>query len=157
MGDWIDHMTTVFPEVRLKRFLEMRGADGGPWRRLCALPAYWVGLLYDGPTLDAAWDLVKDWTEADHRGLRDTVPRLGLSAPFGRGTVKDVALETLALSRAGLQARARLDRHGRDESIYLETLQNIAASGRTPAEDMVSDFEGRWGGNVDEAYRDYVY
>jgi glutamate--cysteine ligase len=157
LGDWIDHMTTVFPEVRLKRFLEMRGADGGPWRRLCALPAFWVGLLYDSAALDAAWDLVKDWTQAEHQGLRDLVPAQGLAAPFRKGTVRDIALETIAIARSGLKARGRLDRHGRDESIYLETLETIAQSGRTSADDMLADFHGRWGGNVDEAFRDYVY
>jgi len=157
LGDWTDHLTTVFPEVRLKKFLEMRGADGGPWRRLCALPAFWVGLLYDGVALDAAWDLVKDWTPQDHAALRDGVPRGGLKTPFRGGRVQDLALQALAIAGDGLKRRARLDQFGRDESIFLETLQGIARSGNTPAEDMLADFNGRWGGNVDEVFRDYSY
>jgi glutamate--cysteine ligase len=157
LGDWSDHLTTVFPEVRLKRFLEMRGADGGPWRRLCALPAFWVGLLYDQGALDAAWDLVKDWTPEDHVALRLGVPRGGLKTPFRSGAVRDVALRVLEISRRGLRQRARLDRYGRDESIFLETLQGIAQSGMTPADDMLADFTGRWQGRIDRIYREYSY
>ncbi len=157
MGDWSDHLTTIFPEVRLKKFLEMRGADGGPWRRLCALPAFWVGLLYDSVSLDAAWDLVKDWTPEDHVALRNGVPTHGLKTPFQNGTVRDLALRVLDISREGLKRRARPDRHGRDETIFLETLQSIAQSGITPAEDMLADFQGRWGGSVDPVFREYAY
>ena len=157
LGDWVDHLTTMFPEVRLKRFLEMRGADGGPWRRLCALPAFWVGLLYDSTALDAAWDLVKGWTTQDHAALRADVPRLGLRTPFRGTTLRELAIEALAIADAGLKRRARLDRYDRDESIFLETLQSIAQSGRTPADDMLDDYHGRWGGSVDEAFRDYCY
>ncbi|OIR06143.1 glutamate--cysteine ligase GshA [mine drainage metagenome] len=157
LGDWTDHLTTVFPEVRLKRFLEMRGADGGPWRRLCALPAFWVGLLYDTAALDAAWDLVKDWTVEEHDALRRDVPKQGLHTPFRQGTVRDLALATLEIARGGLARRARLDRFGRDESIFLETLQSIAASGRSPAEEMLSDFTSRWGGSVNGLFSDHSY
>ncbi len=157
MGDWADHLTTVFPEVRLKRYLEMRGADGGPWRRLCALPAYWVGLLYDTAALDAAWDLVKDWTVEEHRALREAVPKQGLKTPFRGGTVRDLALETLAMARGGLNRRRCLDAHGRDESIFLETLDGIARSGRAMADDMLTDYYGRWGASVDEVFREYSY
>jgi glutamate--cysteine ligase len=155
LGDWADHLTTVFPEVRLKRFLEMRGADGGPWRRLCALPAFWVGLLYGA--LDDAWDMVADWTVAEHEALRAAVPRQGLAAPFRGGTVRDLAIRALAIARSGLRARGRLDGYGRDESVYLETLDAIAQSGRTPAEEMLADFHGRWCGDVDEVFREYCY
>lgn len=157
IGDWTDHMTTAFPEVRLKKYLEMRGADGGPWRRLCALPAFWVGLLYDQTSLDAAWDLVKDWSIEEHDLLRNHVPAQGLKTPFRNGTVRDLALQALEISRDGLKRRARLDGYGRDESIFLETLQSIAASGITPAEDMLADFEGRWGGSVDPLFKDHSY
>jgi len=157
IGDWTDHMTTAFPEVRLKKYLEMRGADGGPWRRLCALPAFWVGLLYDQTSLDAAWDLVKDWSIEEHDQLRNHVPAQGLKTPFRNGTVRDLALQALEISRDGLKRRARLDGFGRDESIFLETLQSIAASGMTPAEDMLADFEGRWGGSVDRLFKDHSY
>lgn len=157
LGDWVDHLTTMFPEVRLKRFLEMRGADGGPWRRLCALPAFWVGLLYDQTALDAAWDLTKDWTIEEHSALRDAVPTNGLATRFRDGTVRDLAVQALAIAEDGLKRRACRDAYGRDESIFLQTLNSIAQSGVTPAEDMLADFHGRWAGNVDEAFRDYCY
>jgi len=137
MSDWSDHLTTVFPEVRLKRYIEMRGADGGPWRRLCALPALWTGLLYDGASLDGAAELVADWTEAERQGLRRDVPRLGLKTPFRRGKLRDVALRMVYLARDGLRRRRRLDQTGQDESHFLETLIEIAESGRTPAEQSV--------------------
>jgi glutamate--cysteine ligase len=157
MGDWADHLTTVFPEVRLKRYIERRGADGGPWRRLCALPAYWVGLLYDTVALDAAWDLVKDWTLEERASLRTNVPRLGLKAPFRQGTVQDIARETLKIARDGLDRRSHRDSFGRTESIFLETLDRSAESGLTPADEMLADFAGRWGGDIDEVYRDHCY
>ncbi|MTJ84031.1 MAG: glutamate--cysteine ligase [Telmatospirillum sp.] len=157
LGDWVDHLTTLFPEVRLKKFLEMRGADGGPWRRLCALPAFWVGLLYDQTALDAAWDMVRDWTLEEHTLLRDTVPTRGLATPFRTGTVRDLAREALAIAEAGLIRRAKVDTYGRTEAIFLQTLRNIVERGRTPAEEMLADFNGRWGGSVDEAFRDYCY
>jgi glutamate--cysteine ligase len=157
MGDWVDHMTTVFPEVRLKRYLEMRGSDGGPWRRLCALPAYWVGLLYDQVALDAAWDLVKDWSLGEMLAARAAVPRLGLRTPFRGGTLQDVAKQSLAIARDGLARRRRLDNFDRDESFFLETLERSAQSGLTPAEEMLADFNGRWRGDIDEVYREYCY
>ena len=157
MGDWADHLTTIFPEVRLKRYIEMRGADGGPWRRLCALPAYWVGLLYDTVALDAAWDLVKGWTMEERASLRANVPRLGLKAPFRQGTVQDIARETLKIARDGLDRRSHRDSYGRTESIFLETLDRSAESGLTPADEMLADFAGRWGGDIDEVYRDHCY
>ncbi|MEO7915462.1 MAG: glutamate--cysteine ligase, partial [Novosphingobium sp.] len=116
-SDWTDHMSTAFPEVRLKSFLEMRGADGGPWDQICALPAFWVGLLYDQTALDAAWDLVKDWDMAEREALRSAVPKLALDAPLpGGGTLRDIAAEVLAISRSGLNARAQLNEAGDNES-----------------------------------------
>ncbi|MFB3149728.1 MAG: glutamate--cysteine ligase, partial [Alphaproteobacteria bacterium] len=120
LSDWNDHLTTVFPEVRLKHFLEMRGADAGPWRRICALPAFWVGLMYDRGALDAAWDLVKDWTEEDHAYLRDEASRRALGTPFKGTTLGGVALEVLALAEAGLKARDRRDTSGADEVHHLD-------------------------------------
>jgi len=157
LGDWSDHLTTAFPDVRLKRFLEMRGADGGPWRRLCALPALWTGLLYDSVALDGAWELVKGWDAEAREGLRRDVPRLGLRAEVGGRTLRDVALDVLALASAGLARRGRLNESGRDETMFLDTLETIARSGRTPAEEMLDAYHGRWGGSVDPIFREYAY
>lgn len=157
LRDWADHLTTVFPEVRLKQFLEMRGADGGPWNRLCALPALWVGLLYDDAALDAAWDLVRDFTLAERHALRDGVPRHGLKLPFRGATVRELARETLVIARHGLERRARCGRVDADESSYLEPLQEVVDSGRTPAEDKLALFHGRWQGSVDPAFREFAY
>jgi len=157
MSDWIDHMSTAFPEVRLKQFLEMRGADGGPWSRLCALPAYWVGLLYDGEALDASWDLIKDWTVAEISALRDDVPRQALKTPFRNHSVKEIALETLEISHKGLLNRRCLDSLGLDETHFLKPLFQIAHSGITPAEELLAAYEGRWGQSVDPVFQEYAY
>ncbi|OWJ59448.1 glutamate--cysteine ligase [Inquilinus limosus] len=157
LNDWADHLTTAFPEVRLKKFLEMRGADGGPWSRLCALPALWVGLLYDGTALDAAWDLVKDWTTEERAALRRDVPRLGLATPFRGGTVRDVALRVLAIARQGLAARAHTDAIGGTEEGFLNDLQRIADSGETQASEMLRRYETEWGGSVDPVFTAYAY
>ena len=157
MNDWSDHMTTAFPEVRLKKFLEMRGADGGPWRRICALPAFWVGLLYDSASLDAAWDLVKDLSVAEREALRNDVPRLGMATPFKNGTMQDLAKEVLAISKQGLKNRAKLDGYGDDESHFLESLEDVAESGRTLADEFLDLYETRWEGSVDPLFREYAY
>src|ERR671911_207068 len=133
-------------------FLEMRGADGGPWRSLCALPALWVGVLYHQVTLDAAWDRVKDWTLEEHAYLRAEVPRRGLRMPFRGGTVQDLAKEMLALADAGLTGRAEEDWFGQDERQFLTALRGIAESGRTPAEEKLELFHGRWRGSVDPIF-----
>ena len=157
LADWVDHMTTAFPEVRLKRFLEMRGADGGPWARLCALPALWVGLLYDQGALDAAWDLVKDWTREERNALRDEVPRFGLKTKFRKGTLLDLARETLAIAHAGLKARDCRNATGEGEGVFLGALDDIAASGRSPSDALIEAYETRWGRSVDPAYREFAY
>ncbi|NKB48191.1 MAG: glutamate--cysteine ligase [Alphaproteobacteria bacterium] len=157
MGDWTDHTTTLFPEVRLKRFIEMRGADGGPWRRICALPAYWVGLLYDGEALDASWDLIKDWTADEVTALRNEVPAVGLKTPFRNRQLIDIARETLEIARTGLKNRARADFWGQDESHFLATLEQIVDSGITPAENKLAAFNGRWNQSVDRAFEEYAY
>src|SRR6202162_2895219 len=113
LSDWANHLSTIFPEVRLKRYLEMRGADGVPWGRLPALPAFWVGLLYDDTSLDAAWDIVKHWTAEERQALRDQVPRLGFKAKIGDRYVFEVAKECLVLSHSGLRRRGRIDQLGR--------------------------------------------
>ena len=157
LGDWSNHLTTIFPEVRLKKFLEMRGADGGPWRRLCALPAIWVGLLYDGPALDAAWDMVKDWSADERQALRDAVPRTGLRTPFRTRTVRDLAHQMLQISTDGLRARARKDGFGRDETTFLEPLRDIVESGLCPAERKLEAYRTRWGESVDPLFKEYAY
>jgi len=162
MRDWNDHMTTAFPEVRLKKYLEMRGADGGPWGRLCALPAFWVGLLYDDAALDAAWDLVKDFTMAERHALRDGVPKHALKLPFRNGTVRDLAIEALKIAVGGLQRRGRpgancCAREGIDESRFLDPLIEIAESGQTPAERKLELFHGAWNGSVDPVFSEFAY
>ncbi len=157
LADWEDHLTTAFPDVRLKRFLEMRGADGGPWSLICALPALWVGLLYDEATLAAAWDLCRDWTQPEMAALRVAVAREGLRAPFRGRTVGVIAAEVLALAEAGLRARGRLDVDGRDEAKYLEPLQEIVESGRTLAEAKLDLYANEWGGSVDPLFTRFAY
>ncbi len=157
MSDWVDHLTTVFPEARLKHFLEMRGADAGPWRRICALPAFWVGLTYDRGALDAAWDLVKNWTREEHEYLRNEVPRRALGTPFKGRSVREIALEVLAIAEEGLKRRNRRDRSGNDERYHLETLMEIASAGRTPAEELLEAYQSRWQGSVDPLNKEYAY
>jgi glutamate--cysteine ligase len=157
MGDWTDHMTTPFPEVRLKRYIEMRGADGGPWGRLCALPALWVGLYYDDAALDAAWDLCRDWTVAEMEGLRNDVPKLGLKAPFRKGTAQDLAREMVAIADQGLKRRAVPGVTDKDESPYLDELKEIAETGVTPAELLLDRYRTVWGGNIDRLYEEESY
>jgi glutamate--cysteine ligase len=157
ISDWANHISTIFPEVRLKRYLEMRGADGGPWRRLPALPAYWVGILYDDSALDAAWELVKDWTAAQRQKLRDDVPKLGFAATIAERTVLQLATTTLALAEQGLARRRRLDPNGQDESRYLRPIQEFVARGITPAEELLQKFHGEWQGSVDPVFREYAY
>jgi glutamate--cysteine ligase len=152
-GDWWDHLSTAFPEVRLKSFLEMRGADGGPWNRICALPAFWVGLLYDQSALDAAWDLVKDWNMEEREALRNAVPKQALDAALpGGGRLQDLAKEVLAIARSGLSARARLNTSGDNETGFLETLDEIVESGKVPAQRLLDLYHGEWNGDVSQVY-----
>ena len=157
LKDWADHTTTAFPEVRLKKYLEMRGADGGPWNRLCALPAFWVGLLYDDAALDAAWDLVKDFSLAERHALRDGVPRHALKLPFRGGTVRDLALEALKIAGQGLARRQRLNAGGASEAVFLEPLIEFAQANQTPAERKLELFHGPWQGDIDRIFREFAY
>jgi glutamate--cysteine ligase len=157
LNDWSDHMTTAFPEVRLKKYLEMRGADGGPWRRLCALPAFWVGLLYDQTALDAAWDLVKDFSMQERNALRDGVPKYGLKLPFRNHTLRELAIEALKISACGLKNRRRLNRHGDDEALFLHPLMEIALANETPAERKLALYHGVWQGNIDNIFKQFAY
>ena len=156
--DWVDHLSTAFPEVRLKSFLEMRGADGGPWNTICALPAFWVGLLYDQTALDAAWDLIKHWTIDDHQRVRDEVPRLALDATTPRGRkLRDLARDVLAVADAGLKARARLNGAGDSEQSYLNPLHAIVASGKVPAQRLLDLYHGDWRGDLSHVYDDMSF
>jgi glutamate--cysteine ligase len=157
ISDWANHISTIFPEVRLKRYLEMRGADSGPTPSLLALPAFWVGILYDDVSLDAAWDLVRNWSAAQRQNLRDDVPKLGLAATVGGRTVFEVATEVLALSHAGLARRKHLDIGGEDESRYLDVLEDRLARGTTPAQELLEKYHGPWAGSVDPIYAEEAY
>ena len=155
--DWEDHLSVAFPEVRLKKFLEMRGADGGPWNRLCALPAFWVGLLYDDQSREAAWNLIKDWTPEEHQTLRDEVPRQALNTPFRNATVGDIALDALEIAHEGLSHREVKDSVGLNETHFLNPLFQIAESGLTPAEELICAYERRWHKNIDQVFKEYAY
>jgi glutamate--cysteine ligase len=157
LGDWETHLTTLFPEVRLKHFLEMRGADGGPWSRLCALPALWKGLLYDETALDAAWDLVKEWTAEQRWDLRATVPEKALDATVASRSVRELAREVLAIAEDGLRRIDRRNASGQDERIFLADLFEVVDAGRTPAEALLAEYETRWGGDIDPIFHEHCY
>ncbi|MFL6858166.1 MAG: glutamate--cysteine ligase, partial [Allosphingosinicella sp.] len=158
LSDWVDHLSTAFPEVRLKSFLEMRGADGGRWSKICALPALWVGLLYDQGALDAAWDEVKGWSIEDRQRLRDDVPKLGLKAITPAGEpMRDLAQRVLAIAEGGLAARARLNAAGDNESGFLDPLREIVARGTTPAEVLLERYRGEWRGDVSRVYEEMSF
>ena len=157
MSDWANHLGTLFPEVRLKRYLEMRGADAGPTGKLAALSAFWVGLLYNNDTLDAAWDLVKDWSEAERQALRDSVSRQALKTPFRNESVRDIALRTLAIARQGLKARNIEDWEGRNEEHFLDGLDDVVESGVTAADEMLARYHGEWGGKIDPIFDEKAY
>jgi glutamate--cysteine ligase len=152
LEDWSDHLTTLFPDVRLKRFLEMRGADAGSLPLMLALPALWTGLLYDKTALDEAASFTAGWTEAERQALRDAVPRLGLTAPFRDGTVLDMAREMLRLADEGLKRRARLDDGGEDERKLLAPLKEIVEEGRSPADRLLENYDGPWDGDIDRVF-----
>ena len=153
ISDWANHLTTLFPEVRLKRYLEMRGADAGPREHICALSALWTGILYDQQALDAAWDLVKDWTAAERQQLRDEVPRAGFNAGVGGRKVRGLARDMVFLARTGLERRRRLDYYaGEDESHFLDPLDEIVDSGQTPAEVLLARYRGEWKGSVEPVF-----
>ncbi len=157
LDDWSDHLTTLFPEVRMKRFLEMRGADGGRWKRICGLSAFWVGLLYDADALDAAWSMVKTWTAEEREGLRNAVPGAGFAAKFRDTTVLSLTREALKISRMGLRNRRKLNRGNQDETIYLDALDEIAACGQTVADDLLKRYAGSWNGNIDHVFEEVAF
>jgi glutamate--cysteine ligase len=157
MDDWADHLTTIFPEVRLKTFLEMRGADSGTWRRICGLPALWVGIYYDQAALDAAWDLVKDWTGEERETLRQTVPALGFRTPFRNRTVGELALQMLDISASGLRRRASEDAGGTSEEGFLVPLRELADRGYTRADELLRKFRGEWNGDLSRLFVEYNF
>lgn len=159
LSDWADHLTTAFPEARIKKYMEMRGADGGPWRRLCALPAFWVGLTYDQSALDAAWDLVKGWDAETRDGLRVAASREGLQAEVNGIKMHDLAREVVTISESGLKARARPGAGGLvpDETHFLNALKDSLDSGKVPADELLERYHGDWGGDLTRIYADYSY
>ena len=159
LSDWADHLTTIFPEARLKKFIEMRGADGGPWRRLCALPALWVGLLYDGGALDAAWDLAKGWSAETREALRVGASVHGLDFEAGGVRMHDLAREVVTIAEVGLRARAAPGSGGLlpDETHFLGTLRETVETGRTPADDLLARFEREWNGDLSRIYAERSY
>jgi glutamate--cysteine ligase len=157
MADWADHLTTIFPEVRLKQFLEMRGADGGQWRRICGMPALWVGLVYDSVALDAAWDMVKDWTAEERQALRDMVPKQGFRAPFRNTNVLELARRMLEISGEGLRRRASLDSAGMSEDGFINPLRELVARGQTRAEELLHAFQNEWKGDMSKLFTEYNF
>jgi glutamate--cysteine ligase len=158
LTDWTDHLSTAFPEVRLKSFLEMRGADGGRWSRICGLPALWVGLLYDDGALDAAWDLVRHWTIEEREKLRHDVPRLALEAVTPDGeTMRDFAGRVLDIAAEGLSRRAQLNSAGDNESGFLDPLRDVVLSGMTPADRLLARYHGEWNGDVSHIYEEFSF
>ncbi len=155
MGDWANHLSTLFPDVRLKRFLEMRGADGGPWRRICALPAFWVGLLYDAEALDAVDTYTAGWTYEEVQKLRDEVPVHALNAEFRGRKLLDIASDVLEITSMGLKNRARLNSDGYDERVFLAPIEEVIAKKATLSEDMLAQYHGRWHGSIDVLFDDY--
>jgi len=159
LSDWADHLTTIFPEARLKKFIEMRGADGGPWRRLCALPAFWVGLMYDQSSLDAAWDIAKDWDMETREEMRVAASVDGLQAKVGSVNMHELAREVLAISEAGLKARARPGAGGMivDERHFLNALHDSVESGKVPADELLDHYNGDWNGDLTRIYKEFSY
>ncbi len=156
-SDWEDHLSTIFPEVRLKQFLEMRGADGGPWNQICALPALWAGLLYDQTALDAAWDLCKDWTAEERDALRREVPKTALHTSFRKTNVASIARQVLDIAREGLKARNNVNWEGADETVFFTPLENVLGTGKTRAEHLLDLYRGPWEGDISRIFTDAAF
>ncbi len=159
LSDWADHLTTLFPEARIKQYLEMRGADGGPWRRLCALPALWVGLMYDQSALDAAWDICKDWDAETREQWRVMASVGGIHAQVDGRPMLDLAAEVVEIAKEGLKARARVEKGGplKDERPYLKTLEQIIETGKSPADELLERYHGEWNGDLSRIYDEFSY
>ena len=157
MGDWTNHLGTLFPDARLKRFIEMRGADGGPWRTICALPAFWVGLLYDESAIGEAEELTRHWTAEQVIAARDRAPREGLATPIAGSTMHEVARQALKISRMGLKNRKRLNGDGFDEAHFLAPLEEVTARGTSDAQVMLEAWHTRWDHSVEPLFSEYAY
>ena len=157
VDDWSDHLTTLFPEVRMKRFLEMRGADGGRWNSITALPAFWTGLLYDAEALEGAWQLVRDWTADEREALRNAVPKMALAAPFRGTMLAEIAREAVGLARLGLKNRCRINAKSQDETVYLAPIEVIAGRGHTVSDDLLARYHGPWQGNIDRIFDEFAF
>jgi glutamate--cysteine ligase len=152
--DWEDHLSTIFPEVRLKQFLEMRGADMGDEKSVVALSAFWTGLLYDSVSLEAAYELIQGWTDEQRENMRRDVPKLGLDTPFDRSNVFDIAAQAVGIAEAGLVRRARLNAAGQDETIHLAPLEETIRLAKSPAERWIDKYNGEWNGDIWRAFDD---
>jgi glutamate--cysteine ligase len=157
LSDWADHLTTIFPEVRLKRYIEVRGADGGTWRRICGLPALWAGIFYDQTALDAAWDMVKDWSAEEREALRAAVPKLALRTPFRNTNVLELARRMLEIAREGLHRRGALDSAGGTEEGFLQPLQELVHRGETRADELLALYRGTWNGDLCRLFDSYNF
>ena len=157
LGDWSAHLTTLFPEARVKRYIEMRGADGGPWKRLCALPAFWAGLVYCDESLAACLDIIRNWTAEEREALRAAVPRLGLRTPFRGGTILEIARPLVEIADAGLRRRAAGNGMGGDETMFLQVLKQTVETGQSPADELLAAYEGRWNGDITRLFTEYAY
>ena len=156
-GDWTNHLGTLFPDVRLKKFLEMRGADGGPWRRICALPALWVGLLYDESALADAKTLTDELSFEDVQTMRDSVPAQCFDAPAGKRTVLDLSRDVLEIAHKGLTNRNKINDQGVDENHFLAPLDEVVTLGETQAERLLKQFSSNWDGDIDHIFEEYAY
>lgn len=152
LADWELHISTLFPDVRLKQYLEMRGADAGPRAWICSLPALWKGLLYDPLALDHAWAMIRDWTHTEVCQLRQDVPCSGFSAPFRETTVLRLCADMIEIAQAGLERLNILDEHGNNESRHLRPLFDTVASGQTQAEKWLAAWHGEWNRNIDRIF-----
>ena len=159
LSDWADHLTTIFPEARIKKYLETRGADGGQWRRLCALPGLWVGMMYDQTALDACWDLCKDWDLETREALRVAASVDGLQADTHGIKMLDLAREVIDIADSGLKARARPGSGGLipDETHFLNALRDSVETGQTPADELLAHYNGDWNGDLSRIYDEYSY
>ena len=159
ISDWADHLTTVFPEARVKQFIEMRGADGGPWRKLCALPAFWVGLMYDQNSLDSAWDICKNWDANTREEMRIAASEEGIAAKTNGLSLLDLARELIDISRAGLKNRARPGNGGLvpDECHFLNAIEEVIETGKSPACELIDKYNNEWQKDLKNVYRDCAY